>query len=185
MPSGVILPCWRRHRGDPTPLPASSSCLPVKTVCNGDVIGVITLLEALPWNQVRCGEHLVCGGVVDLERATFLVSLELLVVHPFGTGHSVDGESSRSNLHIQKYCRATYVCLPPGIGAAYVSLFRAYRSSQVSSMFVDMLVAARYKTTVVGVHFGSSEGARVPARVCCGVLAFRRFCMCCDALVLG
>lgn len=51
-------------------------------------------------------------------------------------------------------------------------------------MFADMLVAARYNTTVVGVLFGNSVGARVPARVCCGVLDFRRFCLCCGALVL-
>ena len=41
-------------------------------------------------------------------------------------------------------------------------------------MFVDMLVAARYNMTVVGVHSSSSEGAGVPDRVCCGDLAFRR-----------
>ena len=71
MPSGVILPCWRRHRGDLTPLVALCSCLPVKTVCNGGASGVITLLEALPWRQIWCEEHLVSGGVVDLERAAF------------------------------------------------------------------------------------------------------------------
>ena len=111
------------------------------------------------------------------------MSLVLLVVHPFAAGRSVDGKSIKSNLHMQ-VAPGELCLLACGIGAPYVSLFRTYRSSPMSSMFVDMLVAARHKTTVVGVHFGSSEGARVPARVCCGVLAFRRFCMCCDALDL-
>lgn len=44
----------------------------------------------------------------------------------------------------------------------------------MSLRFVDMLVAARIDTAIFGVHSGSGEDARVPGRVCCGVLAFWR-----------
>lgn len=105
------------------------------------------------------------------------------MVHPFAAGRSVNGESNKSNLHMQ--VAPGELCLLASRDRSGICIALSDISFlSVSSMFVDMLVAARYKTTVVGVHFGSSEGARVPARVCCGVLAFRRFCMCCDALDL-
>ena len=70
----------------------------------------------------------------------------------------MNGESSRSTLGLQvasgKLCQ-----LASWDRSGIFSLFQMYRSSLVSSMFVDMLVAARYNMTVVGVHSGSSEGA--------------------------
>ena len=71
-----------------------------------------------------------------------------------------------------KFHQASYGRQSREIEAAYVCSIGHSVPLGCQLSFADMLVAARIDTTVFGLHFGSGESARVPGRVCCGVLAF-------------
>lgn len=85
----------------------------------------------------------------------------------------VDGGQQEHPSHARSAGQALSVNLVGSERHRFAS-FRTYRSSPRSSRLADMLVAAQVDATVFGIHLGSSEGARVPGRVCCGGLAFRR-----------